>query len=213
MTLAPELPGALDLIRFLRSRDVTVSLGHTDATAEEAAAAFRAGATTVTHLFNAMRPFRHRDPGVVGAALVRPDVVVQLILDGNHVAPETARVAWAVAAGRIALVTDAIAAAGAGDGSYFLGDGEVSVDGGVARRADGVLAGSSATMLDAVRNLCALGVSPAEALSAASAVPARVLGREELGTISPGSRADVLVLDDSLELRRVVVAGKERIAA
>ena len=117
------------------------------------------------------------------------------------------------AAGRIALVTDAIAAAGAGDGSYFLGDGEVSVDGGVARRADGVLAGSSATMLDAVRNLCALGVSPAEALSAASAVPARVLGREDLGTISPGSRADVLVLDDSLELRRVVVAGKERVAA
>ena len=213
MTLAPELPGALDLIRFLRSRGVTVSLGHTDATAEEAAAAFRAGATTVTHLFNAMRPFRHRDPGVVGAALVRPEVVVQLILDGNHVAPETARVAWAAAAGRIALVTDAIAAAGAGDGSYSFGDGEVSVDGGVARRADGVLAGSSATMLDAVRNLCALGVSPAEALSAASAVPARVLGRDDLGTIAPGSRADVLVLDDSLELRRVVLAGKERVAA
>ena len=211
MTLAPELPGALDLIRYLRSRDVTVSLGHTDATAEEAAAAFRAGATTVTHLFNAMRPFRHRDPGVVGAALVRPEVIVQLILDGNHVAPETARVAWAAAAGRIALVTDAIAAAGAGDGSYFLGNGEVSVDGGVARRADGVLAGSSSTMLDAVRNLCALGVSPAEALSAASAVPARVLRRDDLGTIAPGARADVLVLDDALELRRVVVAGKERV--
>src|SRR6185503_6765960 len=100
MTLAPELPGALDLVRFLRSRDVTVSLGHPDATAEEAAAAFRAGASTVTHLFNAMRPFRHRDPGVVGAALARSDVVVQLIADGVHLAPETILTAWRAARGR-----------------------------------------------------------------------------------------------------------------
>jgi N-acetylglucosamine-6-phosphate deacetylase len=212
MTLAPELPGALDLVRFLRGRGVTVSLGHTDATAEEAAAAFRLGACTVTHLFNAMRPFRHRDPGVVGAALTRPDVIVQLILDGHHVAPEAARLAWAAAAGRIALVTDAIAAAGAGDGSYALGNGAVSVDGGVARRSDGVLAGSSTTLLDAVRNLCALGIAPADAISAASAVPARVLRRDDLGTIRPGSPADVIVLDDALELRRVVVAGRERVA-
>jgi N-acetylglucosamine-6-phosphate deacetylase len=213
MTLAPELPGALELIALLRSRGVTVSLGHTDATAEEATAAFRAGACTVTHLFNAMRPFRHRDPGIAGAALARPDVVIQLILDGTHVATETARIVWAVAGGRLALVTDAMAAAGAGDGSYSLGDGEVRVDRGVARRADGVLAGSSLTLLEAVRNLNALGVPLAEAVSAASAVPARVLRRDDVGSIRPGSPADVIVLDDALGLRRVLVAGRERVAA
>jgi N-acetylglucosamine-6-phosphate deacetylase len=213
MTLAPELPGALELVDLLHARGVVVSLGHTDATAEEATAAFRRGVCTVTHLFNAMRPFGHRDPGVAGAALARPDVIVQLILDGNHVAPETARIVWSVAGGRMALVTDAIAAAGAGDGRFTLADVEVEVANGVARRADGTLAGSSVTMIDAVRNLHALGVPLAEAIGAATAAPARAARRTDVGSIRPGARADVVVLDDALEIRTVLVAGSDRVAA
>ena len=120
MTLAPELPGADALILRLLERGVTVSLGHSDATAEQANAAFDLGVRTVTHLFNAMRPFMHRDPGIVGAALARDDVIVQLILDGVHLASETATVALRAAPGRVALVTDSIAAAGAIDGAVLV---------------------------------------------------------------------------------------------
>ena len=213
MTLAPELPGALELVDLLHARGVVVSLGHTDATAEEAGAAFARGVRTVTHLFNAMRPFRHRDPGIVGAALARPDVLVQLILDGHHVAPETARIVWAAACGRLALVTDAMAAAGAGDGAFALGDLEVNVDGGVARSSDGSLAGSSTTMLQALRNLSALGVPLAEAVAAVTSVPARAVRRDDVGSIRTGAPADVVILDEALEIRRVLVAGRERVAA
>ena len=151
MTLAPELAGALELIDLLHARGVVASCGHTDATAEQAALAFDRGAATVTHLFNAMRPLGHRDPGIAGAALARDDVIVQVILDGHHIAEETARVVWRAAGGRVALVSDAIAAAGVGDGSYRLGDVDVEVRDGVARREDGVLAGSALALIEAVR--------------------------------------------------------------
>ena len=213
VTLAPELPGALELIDLLLARGVAVSCGHTDATAEEAEAAFDRGALAVTHLFNAMRPFRHRDPGIAGAALVRDDVVIQLILDGHHVADETALLVWRAAAGRLALVTDAMAGAGQGDGSYRLGDVEVEVRDGSARSSQDVLAGSVLTMLQAVRNLHALGVPLADALSAATAVPARVVGELEVGRIERGVRADVVVLDDNLEVDRVLVGGEALVAA
>src|SRR5207248_3544489 len=133
VTLAPELPGADELIDLLHLRGITVSCGHTEATAEEAEHAFDHGVRSVTHLFNAMRPLRHRDPGLVGVALSRNDVVVQVIVDGIHLANETAQVVWRAAAGRVALVTDAIAAAGPGtlDGAYSLGGFEVSVRDGV----------------------------------------------------------------------------------
>jgi N-acetylglucosamine-6-phosphate deacetylase len=212
VTLAPELPGALDLIDVLGSRGVAVSCGHTDATAEEAEAAFDRGALAVTHLFNAMRPFRHRDPGIAGAALVRDDVVVQLILDGHHVAPETALLVWRAAAGRLALVTDAMAGAGQGDGSYRLGNVEVEVRDGSARSADDVLAGSVLTMDQAVRNLHELGVPLADALGAATAVPARIVGAD-VGSLRRGGPADVVVLDDNLDVLRVLVGGEERVAA
>jgi N-acetylglucosamine-6-phosphate deacetylase len=212
VTLAPELPGADALVNLLLRRGVTVSLGHTDATAEEANAAFDAGVRTVTHLFNAMRPFGHRDPGIAGAALARPDVVLQVILDGIHLAPETARLVWAAAAGRVALVTDAVAGAGLNDGSYSLGGFEVKIRDGVARGPDGVLAGSSLTMIEAVRNLYALGVPLSGALDAASSVPARVIGEPGEG-LAPGSTADVVVLDDNLAVDRVLVGGSERVAA
>jgi len=209
VTLAPELAGALELVDLLRDRGVTVSCGHSDATAAEARQAFARGAKTVTHIFNAMRPFAAREPGLAGAALVADDVVVQVILDGVHLADDTARLVWQAAAGRVALVTDAIAAAHAGDGAYTIAGVDFKVSDGVARNADSVLAGSTVCMIDAVRNLVALGASVESALAAATALPARIAGRPELGTLTPGSPADVVVLDDSLEIVRVLVRGEE----
>jgi N-acetylglucosamine-6-phosphate deacetylase len=199
VTLAPELPGALELVDLLVARGVTVACGHTDATDEQAHAAFDRGARHVTHLFNAMRPFRHRDPGIAGAALARDDVTVELILDGNHVADDAARVALRAARGRIVLVTDALAAAGVGDGEWQMGSVDVIVRDGVARLADGTLAGSVLTMPEAVRKLIALGATVEEALFAASR-----------RSLAPGSAADVVVLDDALEVTRVLLAGMPR---
>src|SRR6266540_4054916 len=209
VTLAPELPGALELVDLLRERGVIVSCGHSNATAAEAREAFARGVKTVTHIFNAMRPFSAREPGLAGAALVSSDVVVQVILDGVHLADDTARLVWQAAGGRVALVTDAIAAAEAGDGSYKLAGIDFEVENGVARRADRVLAGSTVPMIEAVRNLVALGAPLAAALGAASEVPARIAGRPELGTIKPGSAADIVVLDDRLEIVRVLANGED----
>ena len=213
MTLAPELPGAESLIDRLLERGVTVSLGHSDATAAQANAAFDRGVRTVTHLFNAMRPLLHRDPGIVGAALARDDVIVQIIVDGIHLAPETALVVWRAAGGRLAVVTDAITAAGVADGSYSFGSLDIEVHEGAVRRPDGVLAGSVLTMLEAVQNLHALGVPLADAVAAATEVPARVLGLEDAGRLDLGLPADVVVLDDNVEIDRVLVAGEVHVAA
>ena len=195
MTLAPELHGAFELIDELVGRGVTVSCGHSDATAAEAHLAFDRGARTVTHLFNAMRPSVPRDPGIAMAALARTDVTVQVIVDGHHLAAETVLVAWQAAAGRFAL-----------------GGTEVVAEGGVVRRADGTLAGSALTMVQAVRNLHALGAELEDALAAASTVPARIVGREDLGCLTVGAPADVVVLDDRLEVQRVLVEGGARVA-
>jgi N-acetylglucosamine-6-phosphate deacetylase len=200
LTLAPELPGAHELIRHARSRGLVVGAGHTDATAAEANAAFDLGVSTVNHLFNAMRPFAARDPGIAGVALTRPGVVVQLIVDGRHLADEAVRLVWAAAAGRVALVSDATAAAAAPPEAHRLGEADLAVVDGAPVRADGVLAGTTLTLLEAVRNLHALGVPFADAVGAATAVPARVLGRTDVGVLEVGGRADVLVLDDRLEL-------------
>lgn len=213
MTLAPELPGALDLVDLLHARGIVVSFGHTDATAAEAGAGFDRGVRTVTHLFNAMHPFGHRDPGLAGAALARDDVVVQLIVDGHHLAAETVSVVLRAARGRVAVVSDAIAAAGCGSGPFHLGETELVVQDGAARRADGTLGGSTLTMLEAVRNLHALGLPIAEALAAATEVPARVLGRADIGTLRAGAAADVIVLDDRLELILVLRDGQPLAAA
>lgn len=212
MTLAPELPGADALIDLLNERGVSVSCGHSDASAEEANAAFDRGARAVTHIFNAMRPLLHRDPGIAGAALARDDVVVQVILDGVHLAPETVQVVWRAAARRVALVTDAVAGTGGTDGSYSLGGVEVQIRDGVVRGPDGVLAGSVLTMIEAVRNLHALGVPLADALDAATAVPAGVIGDGSVGRLDVGRPADVVVLNDNLEVERVLVAGDELFA-
>jgi N-acetylglucosamine-6-phosphate deacetylase len=212
-TLAPELPGADALIRRLLERGVVVSAGHTNATAAQAHAAFDLGVSTVSHLFNAMRPFRSRDPGVVGVALTRPDVFLQMIVDGHHLADETVRLIWAAAAGRVALVTDATAGATENPGSYQLGDIEIESSGGVPMREDGVLAGTLLTMIDAVRNLHKLGISFEDAVGAATSVPARILGRPDLGVVEPGGPADIVVLDDRLEIARVLSGGKPLVVA
>src|SRR3954449_7587779 len=213
MTLAPELPGANELIDLLLLRGVAVSCGHTNATAEQATAAFDRGVRSVTHLFNAMRPFGHRDPGLAGAALARDDVIVQIIVDGVHLAEETARLVWRSAAGRVALVTDAVAGAGMGDGEYLLAGTEIEVRDGVFRGLDDVLAGSALTMIEAVRNLNALGVPLPAALDAATAVPARALGLPAVGRLDVGLPADLVVLDDNLEIDRVCINGEARVSA
>jgi N-acetylglucosamine-6-phosphate deacetylase len=213
MTLAPELPGALELIDVLTAHGIAVSCGHSDATAEQAGVAFDRGARTVTHLFNAMRPLTHRDPGIVGAALVRDDVVVQIIVDGIHLAPATTKLVWRAAAGRVALVTDAVAAASASGGTYSLGSVELSVQDGAVRAPDGMLAGSVLTMIEAVRNLHELGAPLESALAAASSVPARVLGLPDAGRLDVGMPADIVVLDDNLEIEGVFVGGDARVVA
>jgi N-acetylglucosamine-6-phosphate deacetylase len=216
MTLAPELAGADALVLRLRERGVAVSAGHTNATAAEAHHAFDLGVGGVTHVFNAMRPFRSRDPGIAGAALTRSGVVIAMVVDGHHLADETVRLVWACAAGRAALVTDAIAAAGTeGNGGTFqLGDVEVAVEDGAApKREDGTLAGTVLTMIDAVRNLHALGVSFEQAVGAATEVPAQFLARGDVGILEPGTRADVVVLDDRLEIQTVLCAGRGDVVA
>ena len=216
MTLAPELPGADALVERLRERRVAVSAGHTNATAAEAHRAFDLGVGGVTHVFNAMRPFRSRDPGIAGAALTRAGVVIAMVVDGHHLADETVQVIWACAAGRVALVTDAIAAAGTdGNGGTFqLGDVEIAVEDGAApMREDGALAGTVLTMIDAVRNLHALGVPFEQAVGAATEVPARFLGRDDVGLLEPGAPADVVVLDDRLEIQTVFCGGRSNVVA
>jgi N-acetylglucosamine-6-phosphate deacetylase len=208
VTLAPEQPGALDLVTMLVDRGIVVSCGHSDATAEQAKAAFARGASAVTHLFNAQRPFLHRDPGIAGAAL-DSDVVASIIVDGMHLAPETVRIAMAAAPQRIALITDAVSATGLADGVYPLGDRTVVVRDGAVHLEDGTLAGSVLTMDRAVRNTIDLGVSFEAAVAAATEVPARAVRRPDLGSLRPGAAADIAVLDDALTVRRTLVAGVE----
>ena len=213
MTIAPEQPGGFQLLDWLVDHGVVVSIGHTDADAPTAHAAFNRGARAVTHLHNAQRRFTARDPGVAGAALSRGDVVVGVIADMVHLAPETVLMAWRCATGRLALVTDAIAAAGVGAGQYLLGDRTIHVGEDAARLADGTLAGSVLSMDRAVRNVVDLGVPWPEAVAAASTTPARLIGREELGTLRPRTPADIAVLDEGLNVVRTLVAGAEIWAA
>ncbi len=207
VTLAPELSRAGELIDVLVGRGVVVSLGHTDAGAVVAQAAFDQGAATVTHLFNAMRPFAHRDPALVGVALSRPDVIVQLIADGVHLAPETILTVVRAARGRVALVSDAIAAAGRPDGASRLGTVDVTIEDGVSRLVDGTLAGAVRPLAWGLRMLVELGVPIAEAVDAVTRTPARILGRDDIAVLRPGAAADLVVLDDDFSVRSVLVGG------
>ncbi len=229
MTIAPEVPGVLGadgVVEALARHGALPSFGHTDAdaglvreaVAEARVALARHGARslrpTATHLFNGMRPLHHRDPGP-GAALLgaaaRGEAVVELVADGTHLDPETVRTVVDVAARHdaVVLVTDAMAAAGMPDGAYRLGTADVVVTDGVARLAsDGAIAGGTAHLLDEVRRAVDSGLGLVTAVRLASVAPAAVLGRGDLGRLSPGARADVLVTDDALRPLAVLRAGR-----
>jgi N-acetylglucosamine-6-phosphate deacetylase len=210
MTLAPEGSNGLQAIRDLRAHDVIVSVGHTAATYAQASAALEAGATWGTHLFNAMTPLHHREPGVIGALLADERATVGIIADGVHVHPSL--FSWLIrakGASRITLVSDAMSAAGLGPGEYALGAQRVLVDATSARLENGTLAGSILTMDQAVRNLVAWDAcSVSEALAMASSVPARLLGERQLGRIAAGCRADLVVLDAALQVKATYIGGE-----
>ena len=212
VTLAPELPGAIELIEELCRRGAVVSLGHSAATAEQVSAAVGAGASVVTHLFNGMPSVSSRSPGLAGAALSDTRLRLQLIADGVHVADELVRLAFAAAPGRCSIVTDATSLAGRGDGILMLGDVPITLKGGVARRPDGTIAGGASTLLHGLRQLCSLSVELPEALKAVTERPARVLGRADVGYLRQGRPANLVVLDDRLELKEVLVNGRSIVA-
>jgi N-acetylglucosamine-6-phosphate deacetylase len=215
VTLAPELPGGLDAIRRIVDADAVAAVGHTDASYEQVVAAIDAGARVGTHLFNGMRPLHHREPGPVLALLEAPDVVVELIADGTHLHPALYRdVVDAVGPARVALITDAMAAAGLGDGDYGLGDLAVRVQDGVARLVDGDTIAGSTTTMDALFRaaLAAHGAEPGDAawtsaVRQTATTPARAMGWDDVGDLAPGRRADYVVLDGDTRVRGVVVGG------
>lgn len=208
VTIAPERPGALEAIAAFVQGGVRVAVGHTTADLATAAAAFDAGASLLTHTFNAMPVLAHREPGPIGAALERPGVVLELIADGLHVHPIVIAALFRMAPGRVALITDAMAAAGVGDGEYRLGPLDVVVQGGAARLANGSLAGSTLTLDVAIRTAVAAGVPLTDAVRAATEIPARALGRSDLGTLEVGSPADAVLLTETYEVEAVWAAGR-----
>ena len=211
VTLAPERDGALAAIDRLTGAGVLVSVGHSDATARQVAAAADHGARMVTHLFNAQRPLHHREPGVVGQALADQRLTSGLIADLHHVSPQVCVMAVHAAPGRICAVTDAAACAGMPPGRYLLGGEPIELpagDGEPPVRDDGTLAGSALRMDAGVANLVAAGIGLAEAVAAASRVPADLIGRPDLGRIAPGAAAALTWLDDDLRARATWIGGE-----
>ena len=209
VTIAPELPGALALIRGALTAGVVVSIGHTDASFDQAAKAFGAGASHVTHAFNAMRPFHHRDPAVIGAAIEASGVTVEIIADSVHLHPATVRLLLrAFGPERVCLVTDAVTPAGLDNGTFRIGRREAVLRSGRITLPDGTIAGSAVTMDAVVRNVvqwkCA---SLTEAVRMASTVPATVAGASRKGRIAPGYDADLVALTPELAVAATWVRG------
>ncbi len=214
MTIAPELPGAVELIRHATSRGVRISLGHSNAKTAETHAAIAAGATSATHIFNAMRALDHREPGILGAVLTTDSLYAELICDGIHVAPEMAKLWYrAKGSGRGILVTDSISATGMPDGEYHLGGFAVQVANGKAT-ARGVLAGSVLTLDRAMSNFMEFTGAPlADALPMLTANPAAMAGVRSIGSLAAGQPANVVVLDESGQLLAAIMNGKVTVPA
>jgi N-acetylglucosamine-6-phosphate deacetylase len=210
LTLAPELLGAMPCIDAAHKAGLVVAIGHTDATYEQARAAIARGAHHAVHVYNAMRPFSHRDSGVIGAVLTTPEVTAELIADGVHVDEAAMRLLLqAKGAAGVILVSDGISATGMPDGKYMLGTFEVTVGGGVCRNSEGKLAGSTLTLDRALRNIVNLGVPLADALRMLTLNPATLLGIEfKKGSLRPGADADILLLDESLNVTQTWTRGQ-----
>lgn len=206
--VAPELPGAVEFTRRA-SEKCRVSVAHTAAEYDQAAAVFDAGATHLTHLFNAMSGIHHRHPGPIGAASERENVTAELICDGIHVHPSAVRMAFRLFPGRICLISDALRCCGMADGSYSLGGQEILLSGGVARLTGGAIAGSAADLYQCMRRAVSFGIPREQAVWAATALPARVIGREsETGVIADGRAADFVICGGELEPEAVYLGGK-----
>ncbi len=204
VTIAPNMMGAMDFIDELKD-ETTIALGHTAADYDTSRKALDAGARHVTHLFNAMPPFSHRAPGLIGAAAEDRNCMAELICDGIHVHESAVRAAFAMFPGRIVLISDSMRAAGMGDGRYMLGGQQVCVEGKLATLADGTIAGSVTNLFDCMRTAVSFGIPLEEALAAATMNPAKSIGIfDRAGSIALGKQADVLLLDKELRLVRVV---------
>jgi N-acetylglucosamine-6-phosphate deacetylase len=211
LTLAPELEGAFPVLEFARSRGMKVGIGHSNATYEEAKRAIEAGATHAVHCFNAMRPFTHRDSGIIGAVLTDDRVSAELICDGIHVEPAAIRLlVRSKGVGRLILVSDSLSGAGMPDGNYRLGNFTVHVAGGVCRTVEGNLAGSTITLDAALRNLSAYtDLSYRQCLPCVTTNPASLLGLEkQKGIIAPRADADLAVLDQEFYVTQTYVRGR-----
>ena len=207
VTVAPEEPGAIPFIQEV-SRYCAVSIGHTSADYDQASAAYEAGASRATHLFNAMPPLLHRSPGVIGAAYDH-HAWAELICDGMHIHPSVVRCAFQLFGDRLVLVSDSLRCAGMPDGNYTLGGQPIVMKGNKATLLDGTLAGSSISMLDALRNVVSFGIRLEDAVFAATAAPAAsVRLQDQYGCIAPGRRADLLILDAQLHLQHVILGGR-----
>jgi len=209
ITVAPEAEGAVDFIRYAVSQGIKVSMGHTNATYEEAMAGIAAGASRMTHTFNAARPLNHRDPGVLGAALTEPDVTCEMICDHVHLHPAVMQLIYRTkGADRISVISDSGHAAG-WEIKEFMVDGQMRyVVDGVVRLANGTIAGSAKTVLDGVKNLVSGGVPLGDVSRMASLTPARALGLEAVtGSIAPGKQADLVVMDEKMNVACTFVDG------
>lgn len=210
ITLAPEVEGGIELVRELRARGWVVSIGHTRADVETLERAADAGARHMTHFFNAMSPLHQRTPGPVGWGLVRDDVTCDIIADGQHVAPLALRLAVRCKTPeRLCLISDAVSPAGQGDGEFRIWGEKITVCGGRTRNERGSIAGSVSTLGDCVRQMLALGLSPADVARMASTNPARLLGVAQThGTIETGKRADLAALDEEGRVRLTLIGGR-----
>lgn len=208
-TLAPEIEGGIALIKELKKRGWIISIGHTRADVETLNAAYEAGASHVTHLFNAMTGVHHRDLGVAGWALTKDEIFCEIIADGVHVAAPMLKFAYKnKTAEKLALVSDSVAPTGLGDGEFKLWDEKISVVGGKTQNERGSIAGSVITMLDAVKMMLSLGISKEDVSKMASLVPAKILGIEkDYGSIETGKRADLTAIDESGNVKLTIVGG------